>query len=610
MALTESDIKIIIAAELKKKGFNDAQKATGALDKQFKQLGKTVAAVFSAQQVINFGKAALNAFKEDEQGARLLAQSLKNLNIGFATPEIERYLEALEKQTAVTKGELRPAFQDLLLTTRSVAQSQDILNTAIDVAAGTGQSLETVINDLTKAYLGNNSGLSKYNLGLTKAELKAKSFEEIQKLLNEQFSGQRAAFLDTYAGKLSLLSAAFEQMQTTIGQGLVDAFATLSGEAGIGGATTAMYNFGVFTADVIRGVGTALSWLQDKIPFLDWFLDPSNIPVVGAWLDIFGELGKQNRPLFFPTAGIGQPAIDRKLAALEEASLKRQKEIERLRNKSLREQEKANRLKRISIMLMEKEKKFDLTRIQLQAALQGKLTAEEQSRVNELLKIEEIKQAIAEGDADKAEQLMDELKELQSETVKLATMLKTFPKANNPFEDWYDALEKIYAMLASITGITSAQTLAARSSASAGNAAMAAGDYFAAQAQAGEAAVDAENNIAAALAAIAAAKTPQELEAANEFLRAANETKAAADMLAESAAAMGLAAANAELLASVDLFGESIASLYRAGINPNNITVNIAGNVTTEQDLIDAVSQGLYEVQKRGQSITLNAVAI
>jgi hypothetical protein len=146
------------------------------------------------------------------------------LNIGFATPEIEKYLENLEKFTAITKGELRPAFQTLATTTRSVAMSQDLLNTAIDVSTGTGVNLQTVINDLSRSFLGNNASLAKYQLGLSKSELKAKSFNEIQELLNNQFSGQRAAFLDTYAGKVSLLEASYERMQTTIGSGLVDAF--------------------------------------------------------------------------------------------------------------------------------------------------------------------------------------------------------------------------------------------------------------------------------------------------------------------------------------------------------------------------------------------------
>jgi hypothetical protein len=330
MALTESDIKIIIAGELKKKGFQDAEKATNSLDKKFKSLAKTVVAVFSVREVVRFGKAAVKAFEEDEVAARRFESALKGVNIGFATPEIENYLENLEKFTAITKGELRPAFQTLATTTRSVAMSQDLLNTAIDVSTGTGVNLQTVINDLSRSFLGNNASLAKYQLGLSKSELKAKSFNEIQELLNNQFSGQRAAFLDTYAGKVSLLEASYERMQTTIGSGLVDAFTLLAGDNGIAGATDSMERFGVVAADVIRGVGVAISEVQSRIPFFSSFLDPTKFSGILQFVDILRQTGEASRPLFFPGGGIGKPGVDKQLAAIEEAAIKREKELEKI----------------------------------------------------------------------------------------------------------------------------------------------------------------------------------------------------------------------------------------------------------------------------------------
>jgi hypothetical protein len=435
MALTESDIKIIIAGELKKKGFQDAEKATNSLEKKFKSLAKTVVAVFSVREVVQFGKAAVKAFEEDEVAARRFESALKGVNIGFATPEIENYLENLEKFTAITKGELRPAFQTLATTTRSVAMSQDLLNTAIDVSTGTGVNLQTVINDLSRSFLGNNASLAKYQLGLSKSELKAKSFNEIQELLNNQFSGQRAAFLDTYAGKVSLLEASYERMQTTIGSGLVDAFTLLAGDNGIAGATDSMERFGVVAADVIRGVGVAISEVQSRIPFLDSFLDPTKFSGILQFVDILRQTGEASRPLFFPGGGIGKPGVDKQLAAIEEAAIKREKELEKLRSKQLKEQAKLNRLKQISLMLIQKEARFDLNRIQLAAALQGKLTDEERKRVEELLLIEDIKQAIAEKDVDKAEKLLDELNTVRKETEALAESLLDL-EAGNPFSKW------------------------------------------------------------------------------------------------------------------------------------------------------------------------------
>jgi hypothetical protein len=189
-------------------------------------------------------------------------------------------------------------------------------------------------------------------------------------------------------------------------------------------------------------------------------------------------------------------------------------------------------------------------------------------------------------------------------------MLTSFPKANDPFVDWLASLDKIKAALAMIMNMTSAQTLAARSSASAGNAAIAAGDAYAAKGTAFTAQADAMLAIDAAKAALAAARTPEEIAGATAFLEGAEGALEAANSLAESAAALTLAASAMESLAAADLLGESIAGMYASGVSPTQVTVNVAGNVTTEQDLVDAVSQGLYEIQKRGQSITLNAVAI
>lgn len=627
MALTESDIKIIIAGELKKKGFQDAEKATNSLEKKFKSLAKTVVAVFSVREVVQFGKAAVKAFEEDEVAARRFESALKGVNLGFATPEIENYLENLEKFTAITKGQLRPAFQTLAATTRSVTMSQDLLNTAIDVSTGTGVDLQTVINDLSRSFLGNNTSLAKYELGLSKSELKAKSFNEIQELLNNQFSGQRAAFLDTYAGKVSLLEASYERMQTTIGSGLVDAFTLLAGENGIAGATDSMERFGVVAADVIRGVGVAIDEVQNRLPFITSIFDKSNIPVIGAYLDILETLGKQKRPLFFPGGGIGQPGVDKRLAAIEEAAIKRQKELEKLRTKQAKEQAKLNRLKQISLMLIQKEARFDLNRIQLAAALQGKLTDEERQRVEELLLIEDIKQAIAEKDVDKAEKLLDELNKVRSETEALAESLLDL-EAGNPFSKWpeyfaaakknlqdlFDSLAKQQSVLNELTsGIAAGRAKANQSVIDAKTDrttayAVAAGRT---REEAERATREAAEAAAQAAKALLEAQNEAERVAAQEGIRAAEAAAAAAQLLTETIAVADFATALAAESEANEFLGQSMDAAFFAGIIPNvEINVNVEGNVTTAEDLAEVITDIQYNYQRTGKGILLSSRAI
>ena len=582
-----SDIKINIVGEFNKKGFVEADKATINLSNNFDKLRQSARRTFATILGYRALKESVKAFAANDAAIQNLTKSLDNLGFRFEAPGIVSYLESLEKTVAVSKDELFPAFRNLANATLDVAQAQKLLGTALDISAATGADLNSVTSALTRAYNGNFASLGKIQNAYTMAELKAMGFSESVRVLQEQFSGQAAAAADTYQAKITRLNIALGDAAEAIGQGIVDALETLGGGD---------YEKGLeLIAEAGEKVGDAFRFAAKGVAYFQRFWKQG----LFATNDQLAQFRRDMDGMFREDPARGRTALREraKFLAVE------QKQTEKIRKDREKASKLAEKEKKNQLQLTRAKAVFDLEKIQIEAALKGKITEEERTRLL-------LMKAILNEEGAVAEDLAKKLKQMQEDTQKLATMLTTFPKANDPFSDWLTTLDKLQAKLTSIMSITSAQNLSIRSSASAGNAAMAAGDYFAAQAQAGEASVDAANNIAAALAAIAGAKTPQELEAANEFLRAANETQAAADLLAESAAAMGLAAANAELLASVDVLGESIASMYRAGVNPNMITVNIAGNVTAEQDLIDAITEGLYTVQKRGQAITYNAVAI
>lgn len=566
--MAQPNIRIDIASVFKDKGFKQADKASGVLDEKFKKLARTFVTVFSTAAIIKFGKESVKAFEEDEKAAVRLGQALKGLNLAFATPEIENYLSALEKSTFVSDDELRPAFQRLAQTTRSVAMSQDLLATAIDVSAGSGVDLQTVANDLSRAFVGQTRGLTKYNLGLTQAELKTIRFEQIQSKLNEQFGGQRSALLDTYGGKVIQISTAYERMQETVGSGLVDAFGMLAGENGIQGATKSMEEFGVIGADVIRGIGFYVGKVTSQIGGSGGLMQAitgtamTGNPLAAAIVAL-QKAGQKTRPLMFPTLGIGQPGVDAKLKAIEEEAIKRQKELEKLRLKSIKQQEKLNRLKQISAKIDQAAAKFDEKRIQIQAALQGNLSAEERKRLNELLLIEETKEAIADQDVEKAEKLLKELERLQSETTILAENLIDL-EAGNPFAQWDQyttyalglvgqmraALDDVYRRANDFLRIekgVGAGTITqpnpnpnAPDNNTAANAAAAAADA-AARAAADAAAKKAADAIAAAAAAAKAAQDAADAQK-KAYEDAEAQAKADADLIAAAAAAAKAAA--------------------------------------------------------------------
>jgi len=69
-----AELRIPITSEFKgKKAFTQANKSTSALEKGVKKLGVTMLAAFSVQKIVQFGKAAAEAFIEDQKAASRLA---------------------------------------------------------------------------------------------------------------------------------------------------------------------------------------------------------------------------------------------------------------------------------------------------------------------------------------------------------------------------------------------------------------------------------------------------------------------------------------------------------------------------------------------------------
>jgi hypothetical protein len=421
-----ADLRIDVAAEFKgKKAFKEADRATGSLDKAVGKLGKQLATVFATTKVIAFGKASVKAFLDDQKAATRLASAVKNLGLAYEQPSIDRFIAKLESTTGIVDDQLRPAFQALLTTTGSVTRSQEILSQAIDISRGSGIELTTVTQDLANAYVGNTKGLKKYNTGLTAAQLKAASFEEIQRKLNTQFSGASAAYLATYAGKMELLTTAADNAKETIGKGLVDALSILGskGTTDIEKATTAMDELATSTANVIRGNAVVLSNLAalggGKAGKIGGYIKGYFKEVLG--IQALEDLGKATLPR--PTRGFvskGNANNVTFLTKAEKDAAKNAKELAALTKKNTDELKKQTALKKAGTV-------FDLEQIQLVAALKGKLSDNEKLRVEAQL-------ALLNGNEAVATKLTNQILMAQDASGNLAKFLAALPNAKNPFE--------------------------------------------------------------------------------------------------------------------------------------------------------------------------------
>ena len=428
-----AELRIPIIGEFKgQKAFKDAGKATSTLDKSVKRLGSTLAATFGATQLLKFAKNAAKAFIEDEQAATRLAQSVKNLGLAFETPRIEEFISQLSRASGVTDNQLRPSMQKLLQTTGSVSKSTALLTQALDISRGSGVDFETVVSDLSAAYVGQTRGLRKYSLGLSQAELKTMSFADVQAKLTKQFSGANAAYLETYAGKLGILSTAAGEATEIIGKGLVDSLSILAGEGNtIQPLADSMEQLATYISEVITGLATMIAEFK-KLPGVEKYISDIYPEIVklslpGQLLDFIRQFGAKTTPGMggYPSSALGGTFIDPNEAArkaAEAAAAKRAKELAALQKKTLDTQKK-------SLALQKASKTLNLDAIGIEAALKGKLS--ETDRISLLLQ-----KAILEGNATLATQLSDQLDTAIKRNNELRLSLLATPKAPNPFSEW------------------------------------------------------------------------------------------------------------------------------------------------------------------------------
>ena len=261
-----SNVAINIAAEFTgKKAFKQAETATQKLTGNVKKLAGAVGIAFGANAILAYSKASVKAFAQDEAAALRLNRAVENLGIGFANPQIADYIANLEKSAAIADDVLRPAFQSLLTTTGSLTQSQKLLNDAITISRASGIDLATVSEDLGKGYIGITRGLSKYNTGLTRAELNTKTFSEILGVVLNRSAGAAEDYLGTTSYKMEVLGIATGNASEIIGEGFIDALAKVGGGTEASDAAKAIESLAKGFNLLTLGTGTAIGGLTSVL---------------------------------------------------------------------------------------------------------------------------------------------------------------------------------------------------------------------------------------------------------------------------------------------------------------------------------------------------------
>jgi len=182
-------------------------------------LAGLAAAAYAGKLLIDGVKSAI----EDEAAQAKLAATLQNVT-GATDAQIkatEAYILKTQLAFGVTDEQLRPSLERLVRATKDVEEAQKLQTLALDISAGSGKSLEAVSNALGKAYEGNTGALGKLGVGLSAAQLKTMSMDEVTKSLAVTFGGQAAEKADTFSGKMARLKVALDEAKESVGAALL-----------------------------------------------------------------------------------------------------------------------------------------------------------------------------------------------------------------------------------------------------------------------------------------------------------------------------------------------------------------------------------------------------
>lgn len=140
-----------------------------------------------------------DAYKNQAIAEKALDKAIENnpLMNGQSSKNLKEYASELQKVTNYGDEELIPMMTNLVSLGRTESDTMKIMSVAVDMAAGTGQSLDSVISQLNSTLNGNIGRLGQQN-----AELKTLSEEELKSgkaldILGEKFKGLAGATADT-----------------------------------------------------------------------------------------------------------------------------------------------------------------------------------------------------------------------------------------------------------------------------------------------------------------------------------------------------------------------------------------------------------------------------
>lgn len=234
---------------------------TGGLKSQFAGLGAGIAAAFTVQAVIAFGKASIDAFLEAEENAARLKNSLREVgdagNVAF-----ERLIKQSERLartgvTIYTDDDIQRAQTQLATFGLTADEIEKIIPKLADYASATKQNIVDASAKVGQALIGQGREFKKYGINVDAAKTTQENFNILLEGFG-QFQGVAAKETQTLTGKLADQERVVGELQEELGSKLAPAYVSLKKDIiSVGIAITNLFSDSTRLINLLDGLGVA-----------------------------------------------------------------------------------------------------------------------------------------------------------------------------------------------------------------------------------------------------------------------------------------------------------------------------------------------------------------
>jgi hypothetical protein len=575
---------INIASKFDAKGFKQAETASEKLGRTVKNLAGTLGVAFGTAAVVAYGKASVKVALASQAEQERLNNLLK-VTTGATQAQIDilnQQATALERIGVVTAGNIKTTQAQLATFDLQISTIKTLTPAILDYvtaekgATASAAEFKSMTNGLAQALNGNFASLTRTGFVLdevTKNTIKNGTETEraaaLVKVLNSTYKDFNASLRNTDSGKMQILANTAQEVQTIIGTGIIDSLKLLSNDKTIENLANSMRSFATSVSDTLIGVSLFINELK-KIPILGRAL-AGVFDNLGSGL-IFTEMGKAYRERLEYNKNEHKAKqqilkIDTKADKLTKNQVTAQNKLLATQKKIAAEKKKQEILDKASLVLAQGQKVFDEEGIQLAAAAQGKLTEEEKARLALKKDIYDLEAAINEGNVTAAARLANSMVANAQKLAALRTDMIGLNDIQNPFNAWLDTLRQMALELSKLSNIKPL-------------------------------AMTQEQQLAGVLAFGGELKSKQQ----NLLERTDPNTD---PLTALRLTAENLKQQQQGLLASI---GGTYTPASMTGNGGTIVNLTVQGSVTTERDLVSAITQGLYSQQASGTPVNYSTV--